>query len=910
MADPNCSFSNYKPQIHLKQESMLDAQLLVPTAPSDRMTSDLCQGVLYNRWSVLTDDVQPAAATHGSSLPRPQNSLSHSGNGPDIYGMVSSILEEANGSERFEDWNSSSNLFPSWPADGSQMNQQAKMVHNANRFSDAAIDFYQDAFEETPGDDVEKLYQSFHGLGLIDTWFLENQKCPDLATFEPRCFAATPYTDSSGIKSHSFFPREDFVCNREEFGPCLQVAGQEVRNAGYEKMPGSTYAFHNRSNSNNTRLQKESRMDQIRDKFSHHGGSVDKVRLPCDLANQARQDKWPKRQYPSRGYEDYRVHPLQWKNTSNSQSYYGQQNPRVNGRGWKQGLERSDPNIQNGYSPDRIPYGPGQRNSLDLPCDFTQAVTSELQNVDYLQGGKNGPTWSSGDMPGPSVASGLWNRKKGGSDSSVQAPLSCRPNETVSNQLLSPGLMSSYHFQSPLSPGGSQYQRGKPTECLPSAWSQGMPPGNTSLSFPGKHSKVDPPLLEEHPLASDIPKSWHCAPGSWGTSLLQEHPDKLYSSRYKCNSEGRDDMKGMKKNNHWFSPTPGAVGPNRNHYNNNILNNCRRKQDQDRSSDSLHVGPPFPLLKTGQKQSPGSTQLGLHPASSRKGNGVFSLPPSAFPFPDLIDVLQGEDFRQLSPFVSELLGSEMPPPFFGFPSHSSKYRPIRNRTGPASELHMQLEVCYEQWRTLEKERKKTEASLARNFPGRRMTGSHNRPVPALPANPSRVDRLIVDQLREHQRVMTLVGKMEHLRGAPVHANISTTLEWHLEAIHLTQARRKDEVINSTNRYRQGAPRGHDDKADVLALASAIKDLAVLTRKARTALWCALQMTLPKSAAGTPAELDRALQELCDPGNNEVLGVAHRRNQQPAERKGDVQDLGPGGIGEAEEEREKGSEKKL
>lgn len=34
--------------------------------------------------------------------------------------------------------------------------------------------------------------------------------------------------------------------------------------------------------------------------------------------------------------------------------------------------------------------------------------------------------------------------------------------------------------------------------------------------------------------------------------------------------------------------------------------------------------------------------------------------------------------------------------------------------------------------------------------------------------------------------------------------------------------------------------------EILLLASAVKDLCSSTRKARTALWCALQMTLPKT----------------------------------------------------------------
>uniref|UniRef100_A0A8C0AQE4 MEIOC protein n=1 Tax=Buteo japonicus TaxID=224669 RepID=A0A8C0AQE4_9AVES len=107
--------------------------------------------------------------------------------------------------------------------------------------------------------------------------------------------------------------------------------------------------------------------------------------------------------------------------------------------------------------------------------------------------------------------------------------------------------------------------------------------------------------------------------------------------------------------------------------------------------------------------------------------------------------------------------------------------------------------------------------------------------------------------------------MERLRGTPVHGNISTTLERHMEAIHVTQARRKDEIINAANPQRQGAPRYNNEK-DVLALAAAIRELAASTRKARTALWCALQMTLPKNSSSGPVKqevVERALQDVVE-----------------------------------------------
>ena len=67
-----------------------------------------------------------------------------------------------------------------------------------------------------------------------------------------------------------------------------------------------------------------------------------------------------------------------------------------------------------------------------------------------------------------------------------------------------------------------------------------------------------------------------------------------------------------------------------------------------------------------------------------------------------------------------------------------------------------------------------------------------------------------------QQVLTLVARMEKLRNEPLHPNIHSAMETWMEGIRKVQARRKEEIINATNRHRNNmmGQRHQEEKGEI------------------------------------------------------------------------------------------------
>ena len=88
--------------------------------------------------------------------------------------------------------------------------------------------------------------------------------------------------------------------------------------------------------------------------------------------------------------------------------------------------------------------------------------------------------------------------------------------------------------------------------------------------------------------------------------------------------------------------------------------------------------------------------------------------------------------------------------------------------------------------------------------------------------------MVIDSLREHARVVTLLAKMEKLRGFPLTPGVHTTLTKWLDWVLIVQDRRRKEMLGLMDPVR-AAP---SKEEDVLALAEGLARLSLAARETR------------------------------------------------------------------------------
>ncbi|XP_048371650.1 meiosis-specific coiled-coil domain-containing protein MEIOC isoform X2 [Sphaerodactylus townsendi] len=839
----------------------------LPTASECSNHAD--SSLFYVPWSTYTDDIKQPVSSQFNVKNRIQAERSDYGSETDLYGLVSNILEEQDKSQPyFAEGACASSLKSVWPVNTTRFTDHPDLLSESKRSVDGTVTQqafyggenlsvsdkqYLHAGNLTLQQKVDDLYHGLTNIDLEEQWLYpsrsdhvssyniqatENAKTSQFQDFSyvKACFTQ----QSSLLEAIKESGADTFAYGRDKVGP----KGQDTQ-------------------------VNQKRADMFLSQFNRYGENADFCKCPeYSHPNKAKNNK-----NINYGVHDNKKLPtgtpeLSALDTDNYSKLF-QNKPAVQKKMEDASLEQQHFTFQktSGLMSEK-PFvnETSFTTDLGLKSDFTlKSHTTVPGSSDFTNGAENSeyfkslnilstntgttssgtsirPTWiniqtkvNSIPMRNHGTLIKLNNNLSAGSKASSHSyDFSQLPstNVNLNNNLLlqkycqeTPTVFSSFDFNEGCAP--ERIQSATHTEGLSKVGEESLFESITDKKIKPSNGFFDS-YSQQCGIIENVNKNSFQAKAQNGHYDAEEghkHLDGLSQNTYQ-------DL--IESQGHFSSHRQGSGD-------NNIANNCVNRTQASCFSNHFMMGD--------LRQSPNVSQLGSN-RFSLKSTHPFGH--SIIPLMDSYDLFSYDDLSHLYHFNDMMYGDHS---FTGFMPTFGFQRPMKTRSGPASELHIRLEECYEQWRALEKERKKTESALAKIYPGKKVSSTNNTQIPRLTSNPSRVDRLIVDQLREQARVVTLLGKMERLRSSPLHANIPTALDKLLETVHIVQSRRKDEIVNASHRQRHGAPRCQDDR-DVFALALAVKEMSIATRKTRTILWCALQMSLPKTAPPSgPMEME-------------------------------------------------------
>ncbi|XP_058532418.1 meiosis-specific coiled-coil domain-containing protein MEIOC isoform X1 [Ochotona princeps] len=852
-----------------KQQSEDSVDLRQPYTPlsSAEYSSSVDSSLFYAPWSTYGDDIKQASNSQITVKNRIQTERNDYGSETDLYGLVSNILEEQDKSQPyFAEGTCSSNLKSVWPMNNSRFADHHDLLTETKRPIDTAISqqaFYSgesvSAVEKqylhnsnlTPQQKIDELYHGFTGLDLEEQWMHpsrnDHSNCYNIQTndtakatfqeypFIKNCF--TPQTGLSDIMKESVVDTYPYGrekrCAKGLEAPLQQKRAEMLLSQFNRYNENTDYCRHPEYAHPKAKLNKCSNFS-VQDSKKLANGTPETPTIEADTYTKLFQVK-PANQ---KKMEETILDQQNFTFSKTTPHLVEKQFAKDAAFAADFGLKPEYVLKPHSACPTNNDFAnvaeKQQFAKPDPPSSEYFKSMNLLSNSATSSGGinVNRPTWmniqTKTNTPIPYRNQG--NLMKLNSHLNVaskvpshsdfpQLPTNLTPNSNLFQKYCqdNPSAFSSFDLSYN---GAERIQSVSHMEGLTKTGEENLFESVTDKKIKQPNGFCDSYSSQQYGIIENVnkhnfqakPQSGHFDPDE-GPKHLDALPQNAYQDLLESQGHFNSHRQGSGDSNinSRVGRTQASCFPS-----NYMMGDLRHNQGFQQVGSNG-----FPLRAT-------------HPFGH-----------SVVPMLDSYDLFSYDDLSHLYPYFNDMMYGDNS--FSGFVPTFGFQRPIKTRSGPASELHFRLEECYEQWRALEKERKKTELALAKNYPGKKVSSTNNTPIPRLASNPSRVDRLIVDELREQARVVTLLGKMERLRSSPLHANISTALDRHLESIHIVQSRRKDEIVNASSRQRQGVPRCQDDR-DVFALAAAVKEMCVATRKARTTLWCALQMTLPKTAS--------------------------------------------------------------